>query len=268
MPRRQPPRTEEGHFVSHLVYRVSWDQIQRDQAKTHELTSAHRELLQEWSSSHSLDLIRLVSETSDFMTMLFADSLEEIDRFQTRFLTLPFSQYLMRTYSFLSVTELSMYQSEEERVEKELKQKGLEPGTDEYDEAHEERMERVESYKESRLHPEIPDGQYVTFYPMSKRRNPEQNWYQLSREERSGMMASHGRIGRQYAGEIQQIITSCVGLDDWEWGVTLYSDDPVSFKRLVYDMRFDEVSAKYSEFGPFYTGYRMSPEEFPGTAQN
>ena len=95
---------------------------------------------------------------------------------------------------------------------------------------------------------------YICFYPMSKRRGPEQNWYALSLAERSRLMQAHGKTGRRYAGRVLQIITGAIGFDAWEWGVTLFAKDPLDFKKLVTDMRFDEVSAKYAEFGDFYVG--------------
>jgi chlorite dismutase len=111
-----------------------------------------------------------------------------------------------------------------------------------------------------RLNPILPKTQYVCFYPMNKRRLGEDNWYMLSMEERRRMMKSHGMIGRSYAEKVRQIITGSMGLDDWEWGVTLFSDDPLNFKQLVSEMRFDEVSARFGEFGPFYVGCRLTAE--------
>jgi len=102
---------------------------------------------------------------------------------------------------------------------------------------------------------------YVCFYPMSKRRDPDQNWYALGLDERSRLMHGHGLTGRRYAAKVQQIITGAIGLDAWEWGVTLFADDPLQFKKLVYEMRFDEVSARYAQFGPFMIGVRARPAE-------
>src|SRR5206468_10071933 len=118
--------------------------------------------------------------------------------------------------------------------------------------------ERESEHLKRRLRPEPPPGmQYVCFYPMSKRRNEGQNWYTLSLDERSRLMQSHGLTGRRYAGKVQQVITGAIGLDAWEWGVTLFAQNPLDFKKLVTDMRFDEVSAKYADFGDFYVGKIM-----------
>ena len=110
--------------------------------------------------------------------------------------------------------------------------------------------------------PEIPEhGGYICFYPMSKKRSGDDNWYRLDAPERAELMRDHGRTGRKYAGKVSQIVSGSMGLDDWEWGVTLFSDDPLQFKKLVYEMRFDEVSARYAEFGPFYVGRRLEPDD-------
>jgi chlorite dismutase len=116
-----------------------------------------------------------------------------------------------------------------------------------------------------RLYPELPrEMPYVCFYPMSKRRDAGQNWYGLTLDERSRLMHAHGITGRRYAGRVQQVITGAIGLDAWEWGVTLFAADPLEFKRLVTDMRFDEVSAKYAEFGEFYVGKVVEPANWLG----
>jgi chlorite dismutase len=115
-----------------------------------------------------------------------------------------------------------------------------------------------------RLFMEIPEFRYLCFYPMSKRRGEEKNWYGLPIKERQMMMREHGMVGRKYAGRVQQIITGSIGLDDWEWGVYLFAPDPRVFKELIYEMRFDEATVWYGEFGPFYNGLRIQPGELAG----
>jgi len=117
-------------------------------------------------------------------------------------------------------------------------------------------MGRQREAMQPRLFPTIPPNRYVCFYPMDRRRGEDKNWYKVPFEERTRQMGEHGMIGRRYAGEVKQIISGSIGLDDWEWGVTLWADDPVSFKKLIYEMRFDEVSAVYALFGTFYIGLR------------
>ena len=111
----------------------------------------------------------------------------------------------------------------------------------------------------SRLFLEMPRRRHVCFYPMNKRRGEAKNWYSASFEDRAAMMREHGHIGRRYAGKVTQIISGSIGFDDWEWGVDLFAEDPIVFKKLIYEMRFDEASAKFAEFGPFYTGLQFAP---------
>lgn len=145
-----------------------------------------------------------------------------------------------RAYSYLSVIEVSRHAASE--------------GTG---------SNVVDSpYIQARLYPEIPEhSEFICFYPMSKRRTGDDNWYLLDGSERAELMRAHGRTGRRYAGKVSQIVSGSMGLDDWEWGVTLFSDDPLQFKKLVYEMRFDEVSARFAEFGPFYVGRRLMPDQ-------
>jgi len=264
MPGRQPPQTEEGQFVSHLVLTVDRRQAHRNQVVLPDLAEQSLDVFQKTGEDQQLDLIRLTSSQADFMTLFLADTLEEIDQFQRSLLHSSLGPYFQREYSFLSVTELSFYRSTEDKIKSTMEDKDLEPGTDAYQQKQKELEKRFKKYERMRLHPDLPDDMdYVTFYPMEKRRNPRQNWYQLPAQERGKMMQAHGAKGRKYAGQIKQIITSCVGLDEWEWGVTLYGHDAKDFKRLIYDMRFDEVSAVYSEFGPFFTGFRIEPHSLP-----
>src|SRR2546422_745103 len=109
-----------------------------------------------------------------------------------------------------------------------------------------------------RLFPKIPPRRYLSFYPMSKRRGEQVNWYDLPPEARAELMRGHGEIGRKSAGRVTQVIAGSVGLDDWEWGVTLFADDPLVFKKLVHEMRFDPASSRYALFGPFYLGIRFA----------
>jgi chlorite dismutase len=119
----------------------------------------------------------------------------------------------------------------------------------------------MERMAKPRLYPEVPAGRYLCFYPMSKRRGEQVNWYDLPAAERAAFMRGHGEIGRKYAGKVVQIIQGSVGLDDWEWGVTLFAEDPVVFKKLIYEMRFDPASSRFALFGPFYVGMRCAPAD-------
>ena len=121
----------------------------------------------------------------------------------------------------------------------------------------------MEKMARPRLFPDVPSGRYLCFYPMSKRRGEQVNWYDLSSEERGGFMRGHGEIGRKYAGQVVQVISGSVGFDDWEWAVDLFADEPLVFKKLIYEMRFDAASSRYALFGPFYVGIRCAPADLP-----
>ena len=118
-----------------------------------------------------------------------------------------------------------------------------------------------------RLFPEMPPHKFICFYPMDRKRGEEKNWYQLPMAERQRQMQEHGDIGRRYAGKVKQIISGSIGFDDWEWGVDLFADDPLVFKKLIYEMRFDEVSAVYALFGTFYVGRRIAANEIGSLLQ-
>jgi len=157
--------------------------------------------------------------------------------------------------SFVSFTELSEYTTTEDDERARLEAEGVE----DLDAALEAFRERMAHYRQHRLYPRLPHRRSICFYPMMKTRVPGANWFALPFEDRKRLMLGHGTTGRAYAGRVLQLITGATGIDDWEWGVTLLADDPVDLKRIVYEMRFDEVSAVYGEFGPFWTGLVMDP---------
>src|SRR5207248_11332362 len=159
------------------------------------------------------------------------------------------------TTSFVSVVELGLYESSV-KLFRTLAEKGVAPHSDEWKNETEELLKRQRDAMRARLFPEMPSSRYVCFYPMDRRRGEDKNWYMLPIAERQRQMHEHGMVGRRYAGEVRQIITGSIGFDDWEWGVDLFADDPLVFKKLIYEMRFDQVSAVYAQFGHFYIGVR------------
>lgn len=173
----------------------------------------------------------IVGQKADFMLMTLRETMEELEEVENEFNKLMIADFTIPTYSYVSVVELSNYLAGESNE-------------DPYQNPH----------VRARLYPELPRMKHVCFYPMDKRREGNDNWYMLSMDERRNLMRSHGMIGRSYAGKVKQIITGSVGFDDHEWGVTLFADDVLQFKKLVYEMRFDEVSARYGEFGEFFVG--------------
>ena len=168
---------------------------------------------------------------------------------------------LLREYSYLSVTELTEYMPTDEDNRAMLAGEKLEPGTEAYEKRAAELAKRKAEYEHYRLYPELPDWEVMGFYPMSKRRSGNDNWYSLDFAARKKLMGGHARVGRKYAGRISQLITGSTGLDDWEWGVTLMAHQADALKEIVYEMRFDEVSARYGEFGTFYINLRMPPAD-------
>ncbi|MGH2316874.1 hydrogen peroxide-dependent heme synthase [Planococcus sp. SE5232] len=182
-------------------------------------------------------LYSIVGQKADLMLMMLRETMDELNELETEYNKLTLIAYTVPTYSYVSVVELSNY----------LAGKSDE---DPYQNAH----------VRARLYPELQRSQYICFYPMDKRRDGDDNWYMLPMDTRKELMLSHGKIGRSYAGKVKQIISGSVGFDDYEWGVTLFADDVLQFKKLIYEMRFDEVSARYAEFGSFYVGTRLDAE--------
>jgi peroxiredoxin len=188
---------------------------------------------------------------ADVGLMALGPDLDALDVLAKSVLAGPFDP----VYSFVSLTELSEYTSTEDEERARLEAEGA----DDLDARLGEWRARMEAYLDARLHPRLPRRAMIAFYPMSKRRAGEDNWYSLPFEVRKRLMAGHAVVGRRYAGRVLQLITGATGLDDWEWGVTLLADDPAVVKDIVYEMRFDEVSARYGEFGPFFVGLVMEP---------
>jgi chlorite dismutase len=193
---------------------------------------------------------------ADLMVIHFRPTLDGIESAQRGTEPAVAARNLALEYSFLSVTEAGLYHLTA-KLAQEAASRGGAVGDDAYVAQMKERVaaERDTDHVLRRLYPPLPkDMPYVCFYPMSKRRDAGQNWYTLTLEERSRLMHAHGLTGRRYAGRVQQIISGSIGFENWEWGVTLFARDPLDIKKLVTDMRFDEVSAKYAEFGEFFVG--------------
>ena len=188
---------------------------------------------------------------ADLGLMALGPDLDALDVLAKRVLAGPVEP----VYSFVSLTELSEYTSSEADERARLEAEGAE----DLEARLEEWRARMETYLDARLHPRLPHRAMIAFYPMSKRRAGGDNWYTLPFEVRKRLMGGHAIVGRRYAGRVLQLITGATGLDDWEWGVTLLADDPAALKEIVYEMRFDEVSARYGEFGPFFVGLVMEP---------
>jgi len=250
MERRRPPGTEEGWYALHDLRRIDWDgwrdapERARERAigEGVEYLQAHEAL--EHAEAGGSAVFSVVGHEADLMVLHLRPTLEHLDRAQRRFEATALAGFTERADSYVSVTEVSGYMHED-----------LTDGLEDIED------EGMRSYMEQRIYPEIPDAEHVCFYPMDKRRGPEHNWYDLPFEERAEYMSAHGEVGREYAGRVTQIIAGSVGLDDHEWGVTLFADDPTDIKELLYEMRFDPSSSRFAEFGSFYVGRRFPPED-------
>lgn len=266
-----PPETLEGWYFSHHVYSADRAALRAlgAERKARLLSDADATLQAMaptsadggWSAAFAL-----AGSAGQLMVVHARPTLDAIAAAERTLAGAALFDLLRREYGFLSVAEAGLYHITAQ-LAKDAVARGGEVGDDAYRAAVAERAaaERASAHIQRRLYPPLPaEMPYVCFYPMSKRRDPGANWYQLSLEERSRLMYAHGLTGRRYAGRIQQTISGAIGLDDWEWGVTLVAKDPLDFKRIVTDMRFDEVSAVYATFGRFFVGRRATIAEAIG----
>jgi hydrogen peroxide-dependent heme synthase len=263
------PLTLEGSWVLHQMFRLrgkEWRALPQDQQTriVEGAVSVLSPLESPRPSGHPSQSVvySLIGHKGDLLFLHFRDSLEELHQIQYLINHLELAEYLEPTHSYLSVVELGLYESSA-KTYGQLSEKGLEPHTPEWNRGVAETIERQSAAMASRLFPEIPPGKYICFYPMDRKRAEQKNWYQVPMAERQRMMHEHGMIGRRYADSVRQIITGSIGFDDWEWGVDLFADEPLVFKKLIYEMRFDEVSAVYALFGTFYIGLRLPASSLP-----
>lgn len=203
----------------------------------------------------------VLGQKADIGIMAVCPDFSALDAFSVELGASELGPALVPAASYVSMTELSPYTSTaDDEADRLQREDGLEPGGDEFERRLSEFRERMAAYAEHRLHPQLPDRKVIGFYPMSKRRDGHDNWYRLDFATRKELMGGHARVGRRYRGQVVQLITGSTGLDDWEWAVTLFADEPGVLKDIVSEMRFDEVSARYGEFGPFVTGLRAEPD--------
>src|SRR5262245_27832109 len=250
------PLTIEGAAILHQMMRVRWPAWKRLTKKQQgELAAEFAGALDGPEQEGQSALYSLLGHKGDLLLVHFRDSFEDLNAAELRLTQLGLEEFLEPVSSYLSVIELGLYESSV-KLYRSLAEKGIEPQSAEGKRQAEEVMERQREAMRSRLFPKIPGARYVCFYPMDRRRGEQKNWYSLPIEERQRQMEEHGKVGRRYAGTVQQIISGSIGFDHWEWGVDLFADDALVFKRLIYEMRFDEVSAVYAIFGPFYVGIR------------
>ncbi|MBZ5707392.1 MAG: heme-dependent peroxidase [Acidobacteriia bacterium] len=252
------PLTIEGYSVLHQMMRFRWPAWRqlRPAQKTeliHEATALLGKMEQNPAGQSAL--YSLIGHKGDLMFVHFRQSFDELNQAELCWSRLRLGDYLEPTTSYLSVIELGLYESTI-KAYKALAERGVELHSEEWKREIADTVARQKEAMHPRLYPDLPKHRYLCFYPMDRRRGEDKNWYTLPIEERARQMNEHGLVGRRYAGEVRQIITGSIGFDDWEWGVDLFADDPLVFKKLIYEMRFDEVSAVYALFGHFYVGVR------------
>jgi hydrogen peroxide-dependent heme synthase len=257
------PLTTEGYSVLHQMMRLrrpAWRALpQAEKSAIAGEASAALAAMEKNSAGQSA-LFSLIGHKGDLMLIHFRESFADLNQAELTLANLRLNDYLEATTSYLSIIELGLYESTT-KIYKELSDQGIEPHSDQWKAEVACKLDRHKEAMRPRLYPEIPPHRYACFYPMDRRRGEEKNWYTLPLEERARQMNEHGLVGRRYAGEVKQIITGSIGFDDWEWGVDLFADDPLVFKKLIYEMRFDEVSAVYALFGQFFIGVRLPVEK-------
>ncbi|RIL10718.1 MAG: heme-dependent peroxidase [Proteobacteria bacterium] len=255
-----PPETAEGWSVLHELYEIDWQSIKRGdagklRAEVQEVSEwlAGRETLSDDGQSAAFSML---GHKGQFMLLHFAPSFDLCGELEKQFLRTDFARHFRLSNSYVSIVELGMYTVSKKAVES-LTAKGLEPHSAEWRAEFDAMISPHRANLSERCFTEIPEKKYFCFYPMSKRRGEVNNWYKEKIDRRADLMMEHGITGRRYADRVSQIISGSIGFDDWEWGVDLFSDEPLAFKQLVYEMRFDEATSLYGEFGPFYFGMRL-----------
>jgi len=259
------PLTVEGASVLHQMFRVRWPAWKAlDGGSQTRILNEAVPVLQsmEQNKDGQSAVFSLIGHKGDLLMLHYRPSFADLNQAELNFTRTRLFDFLEQTSSYLSVVELGLYESTS-KVYKSLADRGIQPHSTEWNAAIEEDLERQRKAMRPRLFPDVPKNRYICFYPMDRRRGEDKNWYQLPMAERKRQMEEHGAIGRRYAGTVKQIISGSIGFDDWEWGVDLFADDPVVFKKLIYEMRFDEVSAVYAAFGSFYIGVRCPAADLP-----
>jgi chlorite dismutase len=263
------PLTLEGSSVLHQIFRFDWKawkscaDIERGSILSSAVETLRGLERKEANAPFRSAIYSLLGHKGDLMLIHFRDSLEELNQVELALAQTPLYDFLELRHSYVSVVELGLYESSRKTYEA-ATAKGFEAHSAEWNAEIAASLGRASEAMKPRLWPSVPEAKYLCFYPMDRKRGEQVNWYTVPFAERQRMMHEHGMIGRRYAGEVKQIISGSIGMDDWEWGVDLFADDPVVFKKLIYEMRFDEVSAVYALFGQFFIGVRLPIERLQG----
>lgn len=261
------PESLEGWWILHRMFafnRRAWDALPE---KRRGKFTAHASDLFEYlqlSENGDASLAQLLGHRGDLMTTHYARSYDGLAYAQTLLDKSDLREFLTPLGSYVSILEVGLYDATA-KMHAELAERGLKPQSPEWVPAFDELVAKQAEnpYVAPRLYAKVPRRRYVCFYPMDKKRDGADNWYMLPFEERKKLMTAHGMVGRSYRGAVTQVISGSIGYDDFEWGVDLYADDPLVFKKLIYEMRFDEASARYVAFGAFWSGIQFSIDQLP-----
>ncbi|WP_164667538.1 hydrogen peroxide-dependent heme synthase [Virgibacillus doumboii] len=232
--------TLDGWYCLHDLRTIDWTAWKLVSKEEREAAvQEFKDLLTKWEAVEAEEkgshvLYKIVGQKADLMFMFLRPTMNELTDMETEFNKSKFAEFLVPAYSYVSVVEISQYSGRNSVDDPKIRE---------------------------RLYPILPKWEHISFYPMDKRRQGEDNWYSLGFKERAKLLYEHSKTGRKYAGEIKQIITGSFGFDDWEWGVTLFAKDVLQLKKIVYEMRFDEVSARFGEFGAFFVGNHLAKDD-------
>jgi peroxiredoxin len=259
------PETLEGWSLLHQMFRIRWEAwralpSERRAALAREAAGLLSSM--EADANGPSALVSLLGHKGDLMLIHFRRDFEALQAAELTLAQTGLHAYLEPTTSYVSIVELGLYDMTA-KIHEDLGGRGLKRGTPEFDRAFDAEMQKQRERMMGRLFGPVPSGRYACFYPMDKRRGEHANWYTVPFEKRAAMMREHGFIGREYTGQVTQIVSGSIGLDDWEWGVDLFAEDPLVFKKVIYDLRFDEASALYALFGKFYVGLRFPARDLP-----
>ena len=263
------PLTLEGSSVLHQFFRFDWkalravDSLEERRGITDEFAAVFQGLEKAADGKVQSAIFSQLGHKGDLIFIHFRESLEALNQIELGLAQTRLHDFLIPTHSYVSVVELGLYESTRKTYEA-AADKGFAQHSAEWKAEIAESLARATTAMAPRLFPAVPEAKYLCFYPMDRKRDEQKNWYMVPFAERQRMMHEHGMIGRRYAEQVRQIITGSIGMDDWEWGVTLFAEDPVVFKKLIYEMRFDEVSAEYALFGQFFIGLRLQVEKLGG----
>lgn len=259
------PESLDSWWILHRMFafdRLDWEQLA--QGERNKIVEQATEALNSLKNDENTDvgLAQMVGHKADLMLTHYSKDYEGLAHAQTVIDKLRLSEYLTPASSYVSILELGLYDATG-KIHAGLAEKGLKPHSEEWNKAFDELLKEQEKvpHHAGRLWARIPQRRYVCFYPMDKKRGEGVNWYTLPFEDRAKLMLEHGKIGRTFHGLVTQVISGSIGYDNFEWGVDLYADDPLVFKKLIYEMRFDEASAKYGVFGDFYSGVQFSIDQ-------